>query len=113
MKKLFLSTLFLIAFCLIALGQDCKTLTPSEMRKILSIMEQNKSNGLIAHTQKEVIEILERKVGNYRDIAEQYHLQSKSLQVENSKLETKLKFHQKLSLIATTSAVILGLIIIF
>ncbi len=80
---------------------------------MLSIMEQNRSNSIIAHTQKEVIEILERKVGNYRDIAEQYHLQNKSLQKENSKLETKLKLHKKLSLIATTSAVILGLIIIF
>jgi len=76
-------------------------------------MEQNKSNGLIAHTQKEVIEILERKVGNYRDIAEQYQIQTKSLEKENLALQTKLKFHQKLSLIATTSAVILGLILIF
>jgi hypothetical protein len=76
-------------------------------------MEQNRSNAIISHTQKEVIEILERKVGNYRDIAEQYHLQSKSLQSENLALESKLKFHQKLSLIATTSAIILGLIIIF
>jgi hypothetical protein len=76
-------------------------------------MEQNKSNGLIAHTQKEVIEILERKVGNYRDIAEQYQFQTKSLEKENLALQTKLKFHQKLSLIATTSAVILGLILIF
>ena len=76
-------------------------------------MEQNRSNSIIAHTQKEVIEILERKVGNYRDIAEQYQIQTKSLEKEKSKLETKLKFHQKLSLIATTSAIILGLIIIF
>jgi hypothetical protein len=76
-------------------------------------MEQNKSNGLIAHTQKEVIEILERKVGNYRDIAEQYQYQTKSLEKENLALQSKLKFHQKLSLIATTSAVILGLILIF
>jgi hypothetical protein len=76
-------------------------------------MEQNRSNAIISHTQKEVIEILERKVGNYRDIAEQYHLQTKSLQIENSKLQSKLKFHQKLNLIATTSAVILGLILIF
>ena len=76
-------------------------------------MEQNKSNAIISHTQKEVVEILERKVTNYRDIAEQYHLQAKSLQKENSKLETKLKLHKKLSLIATTSAIILGLIIIF
>jgi hypothetical protein len=83
------------------------------MRKILSIMEQNRSISIIAHTQKEIIEILERKVTNYRDIAEQYHIQTKSLEKENSKLESKLKFHQKLSLIATTSAVILGLILIF
>ena len=76
-------------------------------------MEQNRSNSIIAHTQKEVIEILERKVGNYRDIAEQYQIQTKSLEKENLALETKLKFHQKLSLIATTSAIILGLIIIF
>ena len=76
-------------------------------------MEQNKSNSIISHTQKEVIEILERKVGNYRDIAEQFQYQTKSLEKENSKLESKLKFHQKLSLIATTSAVILGLILIF
>ena len=76
-------------------------------------MEQNRSISIISHTQKEVIEILERKVTNYRDIAEQYHLQTKSLQTENSKLETKLKLHKKLSLIATTSAVILGLILIF
>ena len=76
-------------------------------------MEQNRSNSIISHTQKEVIEILERKVGNYRDIAEQYHIQNKGLQSENLALESKLKFHQKLSLIATTSAVILGLIIIF
>jgi hypothetical protein len=76
-------------------------------------MEQNRSNAIISHTQKEVIEILERKVGNYRDIAEQYHLQNKNLQKENSKLETKLKLQKKLSLIATTSAIILGLIIIF
>jgi hypothetical protein len=76
-------------------------------------MEQNRSNAIISHTQKEVIEILERKVVNYRDIAEQYQFQTKSLEKENSKLQTKLKFHQKLSLIATTSAVILGLILIF
>jgi uncharacterized protein YeeX (DUF496 family) len=76
-------------------------------------MEQNRSNAIISHTQKEVIEILERKVGNYRDIAEQYQIQTKSLEKENSKLETKLKLQKKLSLIATTSAVILGLIIIF
>jgi hypothetical protein len=76
-------------------------------------MEQNRSNSIISHTQKEVIEILERKVGNYRDIAEQYQYQTKSLEKENSKLQTKLKLHKKLSLIATTSAVILGLIIIF
>ncbi len=76
-------------------------------------MEQNRSISIIAHTQKEIIEILERKVTNYRDIAEQYHIQTKSLEKENSKLESKLKFHQKLSLIATTSAVILGLILIF
>jgi hypothetical protein len=76
-------------------------------------MEQNRSNAIISHTQKEVIEILERKVGNYRDIAEQYHLQNKGLQSENLALESKLKLHKKLSLIATTSAVILGLIIIF
>jgi len=76
-------------------------------------MEQNKSISIISHTQKEVIEILERKVGNYRDIAEQYQYQTKSLEKENLVLESKLKFHQKLSLIATTSAIILGLIIIF
>jgi hypothetical protein len=76
-------------------------------------MEQNRSISIISHTQKEVIEILERKVTNYRDIAEQYHIQTKSLQLENSKLESKLKLHKKLSLIATTSAVILGLILIF
>ena len=76
-------------------------------------MEQNRSNAIISHTQKEVIEILERKVTNYRDIAEQYQYQTKSLEKENLALESKLKFHQKLSLIATTSAVILGLIIIF
>jgi hypothetical protein len=76
-------------------------------------MEQNRSISIISHTQKEVIEILERKVTNYRDIAEQYHIQTKSLQIENSKLESKLKLHKKLSLIATTSAVILGLILIF
>jgi uncharacterized protein YeeX (DUF496 family) len=76
-------------------------------------MEQNRSNAIISHTQKEVIEILERKVGNYRDIAEQYQIQTKSLEKENSKLETKLKLQKKLSLIATTSAIILGLILIF
>jgi len=76
-------------------------------------MEQNRSNAIISHTQKEVIEIIERKVGNYRDIAEQYQYQTKSLEKENFKLQSKLKFHQKLSLIATTSAVILGLILIF
>lgn len=76
-------------------------------------MEQNRSISIISHTQKEVIEILERKVTNYRDIAEQYHIQTKSLQIENSKLESKLKLQKKLSLIATTSAVILGLILIF
>ena len=76
-------------------------------------MEQNRSISIISHTQKEVIEILERKVTNYRDIAEQYDIQTKSLEKENSKLESKLKLHKKLSLIATTSAVILGLIIIF
>jgi len=76
-------------------------------------MEQNRSISIIAHTQKEVIEILERKVTNYRDIAEQYQYQTKSLEKENLVLESKLKLHQKLSLIATTSAVILGLILIF
>jgi hypothetical protein len=76
-------------------------------------MEQNRSISIISHTQKEVIEILERKVTNYRDIAEQYDIQTKSLEKENSKLESKLKLHKKLSLIATTSAVILGLILIF
>jgi hypothetical protein len=76
-------------------------------------MEQNRSISIISHTQKEVIEILERKVTNYRDIAEQYDIQTKSLEKENSMLESKLKLHKKLSLIATTSAVILGLILIF
>jgi hypothetical protein len=76
-------------------------------------MEQNRSNAIISHTQKEVIEILERKVGNYRDIAEQYHLQNKNLQKENWESQIKIKRLQKLSLIATTSAIILGLIIIF
>ena len=76
-------------------------------------MEQNKSNSIIAHTQKEVVEILERKVTNYKQIAEQYHLQTKSLQKENWESQIKIKRLQKLSLIATTSAVILGLILIF
>jgi len=76
-------------------------------------MEQNKSNSIIAHTQKEVVEILERKVTNYKQIAEQYHLQTKSLQKENWESQIKIKRLQKLSLIATTSAIILGLILIF
>jgi len=83
------------------------------MRKILSIMEQNKSNAIIVHTQKEKYEILERKVNNYREIAEQYHIQNKNLSKNNQELEIKLKFHKKISIIATSTAILLGLILIF
>lgn len=76
-------------------------------------MEQNKNNTLITHTQKEIIEILGRKVENYKTIAEQYYIQNKDLKKDKCKLQESNKTLKKISIIATTTAVILGLILIF
>lgn len=76
-------------------------------------MEQSNSTYLISETQKRIIESLEKKVQHINFIAESYHLDNKNLTRTNQELKIKVDRHKKLSIIATTTAIILGLILIF
>jgi hypothetical protein len=76
-------------------------------------MEQSNSTHLISESQKRIIENLEKKVQHINFIAESYHIENSKLVQTNNELELKLKLHKKISLIASTSAIILGLILIF
>ena len=76
-------------------------------------MEQTNSTHLISETQQRIIENLEKKVKHINFIAESYHIDNKNLTRKNQELKIKVNRHKKLTLIATTTAVILGLILIF
>ena len=76
-------------------------------------MEQSNSTHLISETQQRIIESLEKKVQHINFIAENYHLENKNLTIKNQELRIKVDRHKKLSIIATTTAIILGLILIF
>jgi hypothetical protein len=76
-------------------------------------MEQSNSTHLISETQQRIIESLEKKVQHINFIAETYHLDNKNLTRINQELRIKVDRHKKLSIIATTTAIILGLILIF
>lgn len=76
-------------------------------------MEQSNSIHTISETQQRIIENLEKKVQHINFIAETYHIENKKLIRNNQELKIKLDRHKKLTLIATTTAVILGLILIF
>jgi hypothetical protein len=76
-------------------------------------MEQSNSTHLISETQQRIIESLEKKVQHINFIAETYHLDNKKLIRTNQELKIKVDRHKKLSIIATTTAIILGLILIF
>jgi hypothetical protein len=67
-------------------------------------MEQSNSTHLISETQQRIIESLEKKV---------QHIDNKKLIRTNQELKIKVDRHKKLSIIATTTAIILGLILIF
>lgn len=76
-------------------------------------MEQSNSIHTISETQQRIIENLEKKVQHINFIAESYHIENKKLIRTNQELQIKVDRHKKLSIIATTTAVILGLILIF
>jgi hypothetical protein len=76
-------------------------------------MEQSNSTHLISETQQRIIENLEKKVQHINFIAESYHLENKNLTRKNQELKIKVDRHKKLIVIATTTAIILGLILIF
>jgi preprotein translocase subunit SecA len=76
-------------------------------------MEQSNSTHLISETQQRIIENLEKKVQHINFIAESYHLENKNLTRKNQELKIKVDRHKKISLIATTTAIILGLILFF
>jgi hypothetical protein len=76
-------------------------------------MEQSNSTHLISETQQRIIESLEKKVQHINFIAETYHLDNKNLTRINQELRIKVDRHKKLSIIATTTDIILGLILIF
>jgi len=76
-------------------------------------MEQSNSIHTISETQQRIIESLESKVQHINFIAETYHIENKKLIRTNQELQIKVDRHKKLSIIATTTAVILGLILIF
>lgn len=76
-------------------------------------MEQSNSIHTISETQQRIIQNLENKVQHINFIAETYHIENKKLIRKNQELKIKLDHHKKLSIIATTTAVILGLILIF
>lgn len=76
-------------------------------------MEQSNSIHTISETQQKIIENLEKKAQHINFIAETYHIENKKLIRKNQELRIKLDRHKKLTLIATTTAVILGLILIF
>lgn len=76
-------------------------------------MEQSNSIHTISETQQRIIESLEKKVQHINFIAETYHIENKKLIRTNQELQIKVDRHKKLTLIATTTAVILSLILIF
>ena len=81
MKRLLLFICGLTACWLTAFGQDCKTLTHQELRKILVVMEQSNSIHTISETQQRIIENLEKKVQHINFIAESYHIENKNLTI--------------------------------
>lgn len=76
-------------------------------------MEQSNSIHTISETQARIIENLENKVQHINFIAETYHIENKKIIRKNQELQIRLDRHKKLTLIATTTAIILGLILIF
>lgn len=76
-------------------------------------MDQSNSIHTISATQTKIIENLEKKVQHINFIAESYHIENKKLIRTNQELQIKIDRHKKLTLIATTTAIILGLILIF
>jgi hypothetical protein len=76
-------------------------------------MEQSNSTHLISETQQRIIESLEKKVQHINFIAESYHIENNKLAKSNKQLQAKVNRHKKISIIATTTAIILGLILIF
>lgn len=76
-------------------------------------MEQSNSIHTISETQQRIIQNLENKAQHINFIAESYHIENKKLIRKSQELQIKLDRHKKLSLIATTTAVILSLILIF
>lgn len=76
-------------------------------------MEQSNSIHTISETQARIIENLEKKVQHINFIAETYHIENKKLIRKSQELKIKVDRQKKLTLIATTTAVILGLILIF
>lgn len=76
-------------------------------------MEQSNSTHLISESQQRIIESLEKKVQHINFIAETYHIENTKLAKSNKQLQAKVNRHKKISIIATTTAIILGLILIF
>lgn len=76
-------------------------------------MEQSNSIHTISETQQKIIENLEKKVQHINFIAESYHLENKKLIRTNQELKIKLDSNKKYNIFVTTTAVILGLILIF
>ena len=76
-------------------------------------MEQSNSIHTISETQQRIIENLENKVQHINFIAESYHIENKKLIRTNQELQIKLTRNKKYNIFVTTTAVILGLILIF
>ena len=76
-------------------------------------MEQSNSIHTISETQARIIENLENKAQLYNSIAESYHIENKKLIRKNQELQIKLNRNKKYNIFVTTTAVILGLILIF
>lgn len=76
-------------------------------------MDQSNSIHTISETQQRIIQNLENKAQHINFIAESYHLENKKLIRKNQELKIKLDRNKKYNIFVTTTAVILGLILIF